>query len=106
MPSTALTMPSSVSNETRRSSALNSGSVTAARPRLPGVSRVPDPWIKVGVRDVDDDIRDDDEHGREQHGPLDDRDVRVDDRAVVEAADARDVEDGLGQHRAAEQRRD
>ena len=41
----------------------------------------------------------------EQHRALDDREVRVDDRVVVEPADPGDVEHRLGHHRAAEQER-
>ena len=45
----------------------------------------------------------DDEERAEQHGALDHRQVALLDRVVGEPADAGDVEDGLGEDRAAEQ---
>ena len=48
------------------------------------------------------DMRDDEERA-EQHGALDHRQVRLADRVERVAADARDVEHGLGEDRAAEQ---
>ena len=53
--------------------------------------------------DVHDQAHDDDEERAEQHGALDHGQVAAQDRLVGEAADARDVEDGLGEDRAAEQ---
>src|SRR3954471_6911857 len=93
-PSTAFTTPSSVSKWTVRSRTLRSGSGIAD-------SRVDD-----GVQDVHDQVRDDDEERAEQDRALDHREVAVLDRVVCEPADARDVEDGLGEDRAAEQHPD
>src|SRR3954469_22709808 len=91
MPSTALTRPSSVSKCTYRSRTLKSGSgIFHAR-------------VDEGVEDVDDQVRDDDEERADQDRSLDHRKIGVLDRVVREPADPRDVEDGLGEDRAAEQ---
>ena len=67
MPSTAWTTPSSVGNSTRRSSTRSSGSpLTGGSRTVAGsaaLTRI-DPRIEIGVGDVDDDVRDDDEHSR------------------------------------------
>src|SRR3954463_4621197 len=93
-PSTAFTTPSSVSKWTVRSRTLRSGSGIA------------DARVDDGVEDVDDQVRDDDEERAEQHRALDHREVAVLDRVEREAADPGDVEDGLGEDRAAEQHAD
>src|SRR3954471_23134226 len=93
-PSTACTTPSSVSNETVRSRISSSA------------NSVPHTWVDERVRDVDDQVGHDDEERAEQHGALDHGHVAVLDRVVGEAPDARDVEHGLGEDRAAEQHAD
>src|ERR1700733_1164451 len=97
MPSTACTTPSSVENSTRRSCTLSSGSCAFMAPSGPCemASRVAHPRVQEGVGDVHDDVREDDEQGRQQHRALDDREVRVGDRDVVETADPGNVEDGF-----------
>src|SRR5215213_3651397 len=64
---------------------------------------IPDPWVEECVDDVDHQVHDDDGQRRDQDGALHDRQVALLDRVVGEAPDARDVEDGLREDRAAEQ---
>src|ERR671921_170852 len=91
MPSTAFTTPSSVSKWTFRSS----------------ISRramsVTHPWVEEGVDDVHQEVHEDDGQRRDQDGALHDRQVALLDRVEGQAPDARDVEDGLREDRAAEQ---
>src|SRR3954453_20314541 len=94
IPSTAFTTPSGVSNCTRRSFTSSSG-VEA--------SGIFHPWVEERVRDVHDQVEQDDEEGGEQDRALDLRQVEPLDRVVAVTADARDVEHRLGQDRAAEQ---
>src|SRR3954452_14866171 len=93
-PSTAFTIPSSVSKWTVRSRTLRSGSGIA------------DARVDERVENVDDQVGDDDEEGADQHRALDHREVAVLDRVVREAADPRDVEHALGEDRAAEEHAD
>src|SRR5918911_1097110 len=93
-PSTAFTRPSSVSKWTFRSRTTSSGS---------GIS---DPRVDDRVQHVDDQVGEDDEERADQHRALDHRQVAVLDRVVCEPADARNVEHGLGEDRAAEQHAD
>ncbi len=67
-------MPSPVRNETRRSSTESSGSPSTAAAACP-CSRVAHAWVEIGVRDVDDDVGNDDEQRRQDNCPLDDRKV-------------------------------
>src|SRR5436190_7661269 len=84
-------MPSSVRKRTRRSRTSSSAmSVAYAR-------------VQEGVGDIDDQVRDDDEERAEEDRALDHRQVGVVDAGVGQPADARDVEDDLGENRAAEQ---
>src|SRR5919197_1369759 len=93
-PLTALTIPSPVRKRT-------------CRPRTSSrATSVPDPRVDERVQDVDDQVRADDEHGPEQHGSLDGRQVRVDDRVVGVAPDPRIFEHGLREHGAAEEKAD
>src|SRR5918998_1382752 len=64
---------------------------------------VPDSWIEECVHDVHYEVHEDDGQRRDQDGALHDRQVALLDRVVGEAPDARDVEDGLREDRAAEQ---
>src|SRR3954471_20742927 len=91
IPSTAFTSPSSVSKCTYRSRTLRSGS---------GIFHT---RVDEGVEDVDDQVRDDDEERADQDSCLDHGKCGFLDRVVREPADPRDVEDGLGEDRAAEQ---
>src|SRR4051794_5584399 len=93
-PSTAFTIPSSVSKWTVRSRTLSRGSDIA------------DARVDERVEDVDDQVRDDDEERPEEHRSLDHREVAVLDRVEGKPADPGDVEDALGEDRAAEQHAD
>src|SRR5215208_7718839 len=93
MPSTALTMPSSVSKCTRRLSISRS----AIRPLVAHA------WVEECVQDVHQEVHEDDGQRRDQHGALHDRQVALLDRVEGEAPDPRDVEDGLGQDGTAEE---
>src|SRR5947209_2973028 len=104
MPSTACTTPSSVLKLTRRSSTCKSGPSLICRPQPRyRLSRIAHSRIEISVGDVDNDVEDDDEHRRQQHGSLDYREIGMQDRLVVEQADPMDAEDGLGDNRATEQ---
>src|SRR3954453_10968365 len=92
MPSTALTVPSSVSKWTARSLISSSA-----------MWSVPDPWIEEGIHDVHEQVHHDDRKRADQHRALDDRQVALLDGVEGEPAHARDVEHGLGQDRAAKQ---
>src|SRR3954466_4164356 len=96
MPSTAFTTPSGVSNCTRRSLTSSSGVEAAG-------SGIFHPRVEERVRDVDDQVEQDDEEGGEQDRALDLRQVEPLDRVIAVAADAGDVEHRLGEDRAAEQ---
>src|SRR5215207_6482550 len=98
MPSTALTAPSSVWKWTRRSRTESRGSFAGL-----AIGSVPDPRVEERVGDVDDEVQDDDEERREDDGALDRRHVPPGDRGVGQPPDARDVEHGFGEDRAAEQ---
>src|SRR5437588_2233769 len=107
MPSTARTMPSSVGNCTRRSSTRRRGGcmLTGQAPRLIsprtmalGRSRVAHPWVEERIADVHEDVGDDDEYRREQYGALDDREIGVGYRDVVQPPDPGDVEDRFNQY--------
>src|SRR4051794_22070735 len=91
MPSTALTTPSAVGKWTFRPLTSRSGSAIGHT------------WIQIGVHDVHDQVKQDDEEGREQDRPLHAWQVEALDALERVATDARDVEDRLGEDRAAEQ---
>src|SRR3954453_20472470 len=92
MPSTALTVPSSVSKWTARSLISSSA-----------MWSVPDPWIEEGIHDVHEQVHHDDGKRADQHRSLHDRQVALLDRIKGQTADTGDVEDGLGEDRAAEE---
>src|SRR4051794_11236137 len=98
-PSTAFTIPSSVSKWTVRSRTLRRGSEAI----LLGIA---DARIDHRVQDVHDQVRDDDEERAEQDRALDHREVAVLDRVEREPADPGDVEHALREDRAAEQHAD
>src|SRR3954466_1823769 len=85
-------MPSSVAKWTLRS-------VTSRRAKL----LVPHTRVEERVDDVDDQVEEDDEEGAHEDRPLDGRQVALLDGVEGEAADAGDVEDGLGENSPAEQ---
>src|SRR4029453_4987485 len=91
-PSTACTTPSRVRKDTRRSRMSRSGATSVANSR-----------VEERIRAVDDGVGDDEEDRAEEHGALDRRKIGVDDRVVGESSDAGDVEDRLGEDRAAEE---
>src|SRR5690348_8025316 len=84
-------MPSSVLKWTFRS-------VTSKRAKLE-----PHAWVEEGVDDVHDQAEQDDEEGAHEDRALHGRQVALLDGVVGEAPDAGDVEDGLGEDRAAQQ---
>src|SRR3954463_14353780 len=92
-PSTAFTTPSAVGKWTFRSRTSRRGVRSA----------IGDPRIQIGVHDVHQEVKKDDEERREQHGALHARQVESLDPLERVAADARDVEDRLGEDRTAEQ---
>src|SRR5215217_4384999 len=94
MPSTALTMPSSVSKCTCRLS-ISRSAISAPL--------VADARVEECVQDVHEQVHHDDGERRDQHGPLHDRQVALLDRVEGQAPDPRDVEDGLREDGAAEQ---
>src|SRR6478735_12309185 len=96
MPSTAWTMPSSVSKCTTRS--LTSRRGCAMGLTLPLVAHA---RIEERVDDVHDEARDRHPGGQDDRRALDRRQVAALDRVEGQAADAVDVEDRLGQDRAA-----
>src|SRR3954447_7006117 len=85
-PSTALTMPSSVGNWTRRSRTSRNGWLIRV-PRGPERaasdsvvrSRKPHPGVDDGVEDVDNEVGDDDERRGQHDGAGDHRQVGIDD---------------------------
>src|SRR5918999_6398141 len=103
-PSTARTTPSGVANDTWRS--LTSRRVSAMRRPPSPVLRVSDTRIEPRVHDVDDEGHEGDEerdhHGRPEHG----RQVASCGRLEDPLADAREVDDGLGDHGAAHKERE
>src|SRR5215218_210937 len=84
-------MPSSVSKWTFRS-------VTSRRAKL-----VPHARVEERVDDVDDQVQEDDEEGAHEHGALHRGQVALLDGVEGQSPDAGDVEDGLGEDRAAQQ---
>src|SRR4029453_9120611 len=91
-PSTACTTPSRVRKDTRRSRMSRSGATSVANSR-----------VEERIRDVDDEVGDDDEDRAEEHGALDRREIGVDDRVVGESSHAGDVENRPGGDRPAEE---
>src|SRR5579875_1808553 len=59
--------------------------------------------IEPRVKCIDDDISGDYDHGAEQHGAHDQRNVEIEDRLEGEPSDPGPVEDGFGQHDAGEE---
>src|SRR5919199_1508621 len=94
-------MPSSVLKWTLRS--LTSSRATQHLARGGEPLPVGHPRVEERVDDVHDQVGYDDEERAEQDGALDHRKVGVLDAVVGEAPDARDVEDGLDQDRAAQE---
>src|SRR5690242_16655317 len=74
-----------------------SGSGTTDISASPG----PDPWIEPGVGGVDDEVREDEDRGDEQHQSLNQRVVVVGDGVDEQLAEAVEVEDLLGHHEPA-----
>src|ERR1700716_3158233 len=91
MPSTALTMPSSVSKCTLRSLTSSSGCAIGIR-LLVAHARV-----EERVQEVDDEAHQRDRGGQDDRGALDRRQVAALDRVEGEPSDAVDVEHGLRQ---------
>src|SRR5919198_113845 len=103
-PSTALTMPSSVLNRTRRSFTSSSAMwPLRASYRLALWSGVPHPRIEHRVEDVHNEVEHHHEEGGEQDHALDHGQVVVDDRLHGGGAHPRQAEYPLGDDRAAEQ---
>src|SRR5436190_1546728 len=113
MPSTALTRPSSVGKCTfrfltsRRGSATRVSSSTPVACRRRGADRqsscISHPWIQESVYHVHDEVGYDDEDGP-QHGHAHDRrEVVHREREDGVLPQARQLEDGLDDHRAAQQ---
>src|SRR6266702_1883290 len=106
-PSTARTRPSSVANETSRSSTSSNRSAIRRRHLLGDSAREPDPGIEHRVHDVGQRTEQHHEERREQRPHKDRRPVEVADRRGLVLAHAGQVEHGLGDERgAAEQCRE
>src|SRR6266545_1963595 len=69
-------------------------------------SAIADAWVDRAVQQIDGEVDQRDDHGREQHDALHERIVALVDRLDEQPADAWPGEDGLGDDRAAEQRAD
>src|SRR3954465_339139 len=98
MPSTAWTKPSSVWKPTRRS--------LTSRSAISEVPLVADPRVEEGVEDVHDQAHHADPEREEEHRALDDGQVVALDGVIRQPAYPGDVEDGLGENRAAHEHAD
>src|SRR5690625_1521716 len=61
-------------------------------------SHLSDPWVDDDVKEVDDEVDDEEGGGNGEHGALDQGDVGVGDAGEQELAHPRQVEDGLDHH--------
>src|SRR6476620_11346422 len=104
MPSTALTIPSSVVKCTERSRTSRRATERRSFGRVWGRGGlVHHARIEEGIHHVHNEVQRDDEERAHEDGPLDRRQVALLDRVERQSADAREVEDGLREDRAAEQ---
>src|SRR5258708_3147501 len=82
-------------------SAVSSSAPKSASPEAPNgdrmsrrsTSRIADPRIEPGIQQIDDEIRDEGRDGDQQHGPLDHREVTIEDGLYRKEADAGPAED-------------
>src|SRR5262245_25155356 len=101
-PSTALTIPSSVSKYVFRSLTSSSAIDVSSSPRFRGALRQPDPRVYPGVQDVDDEVEDDDGQCSEHHHAHYDRQIVGTDRPDRGLPEAGEAVDRLREDRAAE----